>query len=333
MGKEILVAAEHRGGALLPVTLEAAACARELAARTGGSVTGVVLSAPGRALAEELADQAGIAAVALTHPELDQYNAEAYVSALAALISERSPAYVIVPHTATGWDYAPRLAARAGMPYLAGVSGIAAGDPPAFTRAIVNGKVALEVMAEGAAVVTVMPGAFRAERAQDESGDERVATEVAPINNIESVAAHVELRGTRALGHVEAKRRTLDLGRAEVIVAAGRGVGQPEDLALIRELASCFERGAMAASRPLVDAGWLPLDHQVGQTGQTVAPRLYIACGISGAVQHTAGMKNSELIVAVNLDPGAMIFNVAHLGVVADLMELIPALIKKLRRE
>ncbi|HUT53826.1 MAG TPA: electron transfer flavoprotein subunit alpha/FixB family protein [bacterium] len=328
MGKEILVVAEHGGGALRPESLEAAACGRELAELTGGSVTGVVLSAPGLPPAGEFAARAGIEVVALTHPELDLYNAEAYLSALAALMNERRPAYVLIPHTATGWDYAARLAVRTGASYLAAVTAIMAGDPPAFTRSICHGKIAMEVMpAEGTAVVTVMPGAF---------ANSMVATKVAPtdeeIGGVERLEAAVDLRGTRARGYVEAKRRALDLGQAEVIVAAGRGVEKPENLGLIRELAACFERGAVGASRPLVDMGWLPLDHQVGQTGQTVAPRLYLACGISGAIQHTAGMKNSELIVAINLDPGAMIFDVARLGVVADLVEFIPALIGKLRR-
>jgi electron transfer flavoprotein alpha subunit len=323
--KEILVVAEHSGGALNPVSLEAAAFGRELSRLTGAAVRGVILSSPALPLAREFGERAGMDALALEHPELPLYNAEAYLSALTAIMVQRQPSYVVIPHTATGWDYAPRLAVRAHGSCLTAVNGIVPGSPPSFLRGICNGKIVAEVapMEDRPAVVTVMPGAFAA----------KVANEFAPAINVERVSAQVDFRGTKTLGRVEAKKRELDLTKARVIVAAGRGIGKPEALALVRELAGVFERSALGSSRPLVDAGWLPLERQVGQTGQTVAPRLYIACGISGAVQHAAGMKNSELIVAVNIDPGAMIFNIAHLGVVADLHQFIPVLIEKLRKK
>jgi electron transfer flavoprotein alpha subunit len=141
----------------------------------------------------------------------------------------------------------------------------------------------------------------------------------------------VSTKYTRTLGYEAAARKDLDLSKAEVIVAAGRGVGDPDRLDVIRELAACFDKGAMGSSRPVVDAGWLPIEHQVGQTGQTVTPKLYIAAGISGAIQHTIAMKNSGLIVAINKDPKAMVFKVAHIGVVADLHEFVPVLIEKIR--
>jgi electron transfer flavoprotein alpha subunit len=166
-----------------------------------------------------------------------------------------------------------------------------------------------------------MPGAIQAKAAGEGAG----AVEVRPVA--------AESRGVRGLGRQEPAGRSLDLGRAEVIVAVGRGLAGPEHLPLLQELAGLCERGALGASRPVVDAGWLPLEHQVGMTGQTVAPAVYIACGISGAIQHTQGMMRSGLIVAINSDPQAAIFQIAHLGVVQDLHCFLPVLIRKLREQ
>ena len=144
------------------------------------------------------------------------------------------------------------------------------------------------------------------------------------------VKIHAKKFATKNLGYVEAKRGALDLTKAEVIVSAGRGIGDQDKLELVKKLAECFDKGALGASRPIIDVGWLPLEHQVGQTGQTVRPKLYIACGISGAIQHTAGMATPELIVAINTDPQANIFTVAHIGIVADLHEFLPVLADKI---
>jgi electron transfer flavoprotein alpha subunit len=326
MTGEILVVAEHRNGELKPATLETAAFALELAASVEGTVCGVVLGRPARPLAEKLAETSGIDVLYADHEALAIYNAEAYISSLAGIIGDRKPSYVLIPHTATGWDYAPRLAVAVNAGCSIGVNGIVNGDPPAFARQICGGKILTEVVpvaAEAArtSVVTVMPGSAKSA--------EPVATKVARTINVASDV--VSTKYTRTLGYEEAARKDLDLSKAEVIVAAGRGVGDPDKLPVIRELAACFNKGAMGSSRPVVDAGWLPIEHQVGQTGQTVAPKLYIAAGVSGAIQHTSAMKNSGLIVAVNKDPRAMIFKVAHVGVVADLHEFLPVLIEKIR--
>jgi electron transfer flavoprotein alpha subunit len=189
-----------------------------------------------------------------------------------------------------------------------------------FIRPILGGKMLEEVLplGEGPTVITVMPGAAKAV----------VAEQPGEVTRIQVA---VESGVTRTLGYREGPKRTLDLVKAEVIVAAGRGLGGPENLHLVKELAACFAKSAVAASRPVVDYGWLPLEHQVGMTGQTVAPGLYIACGISGALQHLMGMNQSRLVVAINTDPGAPIFQLAHFGVCADLLEFLPVLTRKLR--
>jgi electron transfer flavoprotein alpha subunit len=317
---EIWVVAEHRAGQVKPVSLEVVALGKELAQALGRTVTGVILADSARPLAEALAQASGLPVLALENKNLSSYNAEAYLQALAGLARERQPALILIAHTATGWDFAPRLAVAVGGSCSTGITGWKAGDPIRFVRGICGGKIITEVapIKETAAVVTVMPGAARPQAPEGAGA-------------VQIIYAEVNSAGTRTLGDREAPRRTLDLSKAEVIVAAGRGLGGPEHLGLIRELAACFERGAVGASRPVVDAGWLPLEHQVGMTGQTVAPRLYVACGVSGAIQHTLGMSRAELVVAINTDPGAAIFNIAQLGIVQDLHRFLPVLISKLR--
>ncbi|OGP55766.1 MAG: hypothetical protein A2V67_13620 [Deltaproteobacteria bacterium RBG_13_61_14] len=320
VSREILVVVEHRAGKLLPVSLELAAFGRQLAQIAGGSVMGVVLASPARSVAEEFAQSSGLPVLALENENFSAYNAEAYLRALARLVSERQPAFILIAHTAAGWDFAPRLAVAVSGSCSTGVAGFEAGVPIRFHRAICGGKISTEVapILDTVAVVTMMPGAVK-------------PTEPEAAGAVEVKSVEAGAGGTRALGLKQAPPRSLDLSRAEVIVAAGRGMGGPEHLGLIRELASLFDRGAVGASRPVVDAGWLPLEHQVGMTGQTVAPKLYLACGISGAIQHTMGMSRADLIVAVNTDPAAAIFSAAHLGIVQDLRRFLPVLIAKLR--
>ncbi len=321
MEKEIIVVAEHRAGGLLRVSLELAAFGKSLARAIGARVTGLLLGHPAEPLAENFARESGFDVIAVDHENLALYNAEAYVSAISRIIEERKPSHVLIPHTATGWDYAARLAVIAEGSCVTGVTGFSQGDPPSFIRKICGGKILTEVspIPEKTAIITVMPGA--AKHTQAESG-----------GSVRVMSMDVDCGPTRTLGYSEAMKDTLDLSKAEVIIAVGRGIGDRDDMKLIKDLAACFEKSAVGASRPVVDLGWLPLDHQVGQTGQTVAPRLYIACGISGAIQHTSGMSGSELIVAINTDPRAMIFSSAHIGVIQDLHEFLPILIKNIQK-
>lgn len=320
MAKEILVIAEHRNNLLRPETLELMAFGQGLAEAAAGRLKGVILACPAQALAQEMASRTGAEVLAVENRHLAVYNAEAYIEALSRIVRERKPAFVLVPHTATGFDFAPRLAVAIQGSCSTAVTGFRQGPPVSFLRSICNGKIQTEVapVPETVSVLTVMPGAAKPAAAGNKGSVE---------------LWHIELGEpkTRNLGYIEAKAGALDLARAEVIVAAGRGIGGQEQLELVRRLAECFDKGALAGSRPVIDAGWLPLERQVGQTGQTVHPKLYIACGISGAIQHLAGMSGSELIVAINIDREANIFNIAHLGVVQDLHQFLPVLIQKIR--
>jgi len=321
----VLAVAEHRDGVLCAASLETAAMGRRLAGITGGRVIGVVLGHPAREAADEFARESGLEVVALDHQALSVYNADAWIAALAEIVKERGPSYILIPHTATGWDYAPRLAVKVGGSCITAAVGLAEGEGVTFMRRVLGGKMEEELTphSDRPAVVTVTPGSVEVKDA-DKPG------EVVEERLADDVLASVGKR-SRTLGRVEALRGDLDLSRAEVIVTAGRGVGAPENIGLIEELASCFDKGAVGASRPVVDAGWLPYEHQVGQTGQTVAPKLYLACGVSGQIQHVSAIAGSELIVAINSDQKAAIFAVAHLGVVKDLHEFVPALIGKIK--
>ncbi len=320
MTDEILVVAMHREDVLDPVSGEAAAFAKTWAEALGARVSGVVLQAPGARPSQEFAAQTGLSVISLEHDYLEPYNSDAWVEALSRLIRERGPCKVVIAHTSIGWDFAPRLAVRSGASCSTAIIGFEKDDPHALRRRICGGKLELLVKSslDSSRVITVMPGTTPTVEAQ-ESG------------TVKTVRPELEKPGVLNLGYVRRGKGGPDLGRAEVIVAAGRGIGGPQHLHAVRELASCFDRAAVGASRPVVDYGWLPLEHQVGQTGQTVRPKLYLALGISGAVQHTTAMKESELIVAVNKDPKAPIFNTAHLGVVKDINEFLPLLTEKIK--
>ena len=317
---EIFIIAEHRQGKVRPEGLELAAFGKKLSQACDAKLTGLILAGPGLALAQNFSEDTGLDVIGLENENFSAYNSDAYVSALANFLSKREPAHVLVSHTATGWDFAPRLAIALKGSCITGITKFNKADKFFFTRSICNGKILTEIApaANTTAVLTIMPGAVKPEP-PDKSG------------KVETLQVKIDPPFARNLGYSESKRGALDLSKAEVIVSAGRGIGDADKLELVRRLAGCFEKSAMGASRPVVDAGWLPLEHQVGQTGQSVRPKLYIACGISGAVQHIAGMSGSGLIVAINTDRGANIFNIAHLGVVQDLHKFLPVLTEKIR--
>ena len=317
---EIFLIAEHRQGRIGPESLELAAFGKMLAQACNAKLTGLILSGPGPALPQKFAEDTGLDVIGLENDNFSAYNAEAYVDALTKFLSGRKPSYALVSHTATGWDLAPRLAVALKGSCVTGITKFNKAEQIFFTRSICNGKILTEVppSANTTAVLTIMPGAVKPE-ALEKPG------------KVEILQVKIDPPSSRNLGYSESKRGALDLTKAEVIISAGRGIGDAEKLELIRRLAECFEKSAIGASRPVVDAGWLPLEHQVGQTGQTVRPKLYLACGISGAIQHTAGMSGSELIVAINTDRDASIFNVAHVGIVQDLYGFLPVLMEKIR--
>jgi len=323
LNNDVWVVAEHSDGVVQPITYEVLALADKVAGATGGKTSIIVVGHPARPMAEQIAETTGFDTIGLDAEAASCYSAEAYRHLINRLAAPHPPRFLLVPHTTMGWDLAPGLAVDLGASSLSAVCGFSGAPEFVFQRRILNGKLLQEVRpVEGRpVVVTVAPG----------TETPYVATTSRP-GGLRICEAEAPSTRTKVLGHVEPPAGSVNLREAEVIIAAGRGVGDEENLACIRELAGLFRRSAVGASRPLCDAGILPLACQVGMTGQTVSPRLYVACGISGALQHTMGMKNSNVVVAVNTDPKAMFCREAHYCVVADLHEFIPVLIEKIRR-
>ena len=317
----ILVIAEQKDGVLARASWEAVAAAQAL----GGAdpITVAVLGPAGPA-AEIAAARVG-AVLAVDQPWLREYTADAYTHAIAELVRAETPSVVVAAHTYQARDVMPRVAARLDRPLVTDVVGVAPGTPAAFTRPMFQAKLVAEVVPVGPPphFVTVQIGAFRADAAKrGDTPAEVVATDIAPP------AAGV--RQTPEPPFREAKQ-AVDLTQAARIVSVGRGIKDEEHVQLAKDLAAAL--GAeLAASRPIVDAGWLPTDRQVGSSGQTVAPKLYLALGISGAIQHVVGMKGARTIVAINKDPDAPIFEIADYGIVGDLFEVVPAMIAELTK-
>jgi electron transfer flavoprotein alpha subunit len=314
----ILVVAEQRGGKLNRASWEVVAAAQQLAA---GSPVAVVL--PGgevSAAAQELSAAAVTEIVALTHPSLDPYTADGFVQALHAFVEAAPPVLVLLPHTYQTRDFAPALAARLGRPLITDCTGARAeGGRTVFSRPMFQGKLTADVAPAGDTphLISFQIGAYRADAAARGGAP-------APIRSVEATLDPASIRQRPEAPFQEA-RQAVDLSQAERIVAVGRGIKAQEHLALVSQLASAL--GAeVAASRPICDAGWLPMERQIGSSGQTVAPKLYVAVGISGAIQHVVGMKGARTIVAVNKDPEAPIFEVADYGIVGDLFEVLPAI-------
>jgi electron transfer flavoprotein alpha subunit len=319
----ILVIAEQRGGTLNRASWEAVAAAQSLAG--GMPIRVAVLGESTGTVAGELA-QADVAEVlAVEHQALATYTPDAYTMAAQALIASSSPAFVVAAHTYQARDFAPMLAARLRTTLVSDVIGITGtGTDATFTRPMFQGKLVASVRprAAGPCIVTVQIGAFRADAVR--MGSQATVTQVAA--EIDAAA----IRQKPEAPFQEAKQ-AVDLGQAERIVAVGRGIKSQEHLPLVQKLAAAI--GAeVAASRPICDNGWLPMDRQIGSSGQTVAPKLYVALGISGAIQHLVGMKGSRTIVAINKDRDAPIFEVADYGIIGDLFEIVPALITALEK-
>jgi len=315
----ILVIAEQRAGHLNRASLEVLAAAQQLAS---GEPIAVVLPGGSEAASGPLAATNVAEVILLQHPALETYTPDAYVQALAALVGDLKPQYVLLPHTYQTRDFAPALATRLSAVLLTDCTGVRRdGSTVAFTRPMFQGKLAADVVPEGdgSVFVTFQIGAYRADAA---------AAGTAPVRTVEAAVDPAGIRQRPEPPFQEA-RQAVDLSQAERIVAVGRGIKGQEHLALAETLASAI--GAeLAASRPICDAGWLPMERQIGSSGQTVAPKLYVAIGISGAIQHIVGMKGSRTIVAINKDADAPIFEVADYGIVGDLFEIVPAMIAAL---
>jgi electron transfer flavoprotein alpha subunit len=319
----ILVIAEQRGGKLNRATWETIAAAQELAA--SGSVAVAVPGADVRKVAAELAAAKVEEVVAVEHAALEPYTPDGYTAALQWAIGQLSPSLVMLPHTYQTRDFAPKLAARMDRAIVTDVTAIkAAGAEMAFVRPMFQGKLTADVVPQGPRphFISIQIGAFRADQAARGASP-------APVRAI-SVA--VDMTGIRQKPEApfQEARQAVDLSQAERIVSVGRGIKEQTNIPIAQKLAEAL--GAeLAASRPICDAGWMPMERQVGSSGQTVAPKLYVALGISGAIQHLVGMKGSSVIVAINKDPDAPIFEVADFGIVGDLFEIVPALTQALK--
>jgi electron transfer flavoprotein alpha subunit len=313
----ILIVAEIQKGAVREATLELVSFATRLSQASGREVNSLVLGSGVDAVAQELSSKGGGAVLLADHESLANYSVDAHDKAVRAAIEKVQPDLILLSNTPIGWDLAPRLAAGLDAAFVSDCFDVGAeGDSLVFKRRVFNGKLDAELVAESLPVVaTMQPGATAA---FEGSAEGSVTPLEVAIDAGELRARFVETKQAEATG--------VDLTKADVIVSGGRGVGAPEKFPeVIQPLADALG-GAMGASRPVVDAGWLPHAYQVGSSGQVVTPKLYIACGISGAIQHLVGMKSSNFIVAVNKDPDAPIFEVANVGIVGDLFEVVPAL-------
>ncbi len=318
----VAVVVEHADGRLHPASLEAIAAAQTL----GEPIAVIVPGAGVSAVAREVATLDVAHVVALEHEHLRVYTPDAMTSALAGwLSSDTPPALVVMAHTYQARDYVPRLAIRLDRPLVTDCTAIAQREGAfVFSRPMFLGKITADVVADGPHphLATLQIGAWSRD-------DVRTSTNPAPIESVAAAMDAASIRQQPEPPFREAKQ-AIDLTQADRIVAVGGGIGDEARIALARDLAHAL--GAeLAASRPICDAGWLPMDRQIGSSGQTVAPRLYVALGISGAIQHVVGMKGARTIVAVNKDPDAPIFEIADYGIVGDLFQVVPALIAALR--
>ena len=313
----ILVIAEQRGGALNPASWETLAAAQQMDEQVAAAVVGSDVQGP----AGELAAAEVSEVLAVEHEALEPYTPDGFVAALAQVVADAGPELVLFPHTYQTRDHAPALAARLGSVLIPDCIGSKIRDGRrVFVRPMFQGKFVADVLPEGPAphFASFQIGAYRADACA------RGATPAA----VRSVAVHLDAAAIRQRPEAPFKeaKQAVDLTQAERIVAVGRGIKDQEHLPLAQELAKALD-AELAASRPICDSGWLPMDRQIGSSGQTVAPKLYLAVGISGAIQHLVGMKGARTIVAVNKDADAPIFEVADYGIVGDLFEVVPAVV------
>src|SRR5438128_3713857 len=299
MSNGILVFIEHKAGALNKTSLEAIAAAQQLGNSINAKPTAVVLGAV--SLANEIAGYDLEKVINVDHTQLAEYTSDTYAAAMEQVVRALEPQYVIMSHTYLVRDFAPKLAARFGKGLISDcVRMNVDGGKTIFTRRIFLGKLDADVVSddEPPVFVTFQSGAFR--------GDQAVKGSGAPIETMQVEISEVRMKPEAPFQEVQ---QAVDLSKANIIVAVGRVIKSKDNLALAEKLAEVLG-GDLAASRPICDAEWLPLDRQIGSSGQTVAPKLYLAVGISGAIQHLVGMKNSQTIVAINKDPEAPIFDI-----------------------
>ena len=321
MAETILVIAEQRDGKLNRVSLETIVGAQALAKQTGWTVEAALVSG-GNAPVDELKAAKLARIYSVEGPELAQYTPDGFVAALKALIEAKKPKLVLLPHTYQVRDFAPKLAATFGAVLVSDATGAKfEGGKVLFMRQMFQGKFTADVAlaGDGPWFVSFQSGAYRAD--QLETG----------VADVEIIAAGAATIRTRPEAPFQEAKQAVDLSQAEIIVSVGRGIKEQKNIAMAQALADALG-GEIAASRPICDAGWLPMERQVGSSGQTVSPKLYLALGISGAIQHIVGMKGSKTIIAVNKDAEAPIFEVADVAVVGNLFDIVPALTEEVKK-
>jgi len=317
----IVVVAEQRGGKLNRASWETIAAAQQLAQ----PITVLVVGHDVAAVAAELASAQVQEVVTIDHAALEPYTPDGYTAALEQAMASLAPSLVLLPHTYQTRDFAPKLAARLNRALVTDVTGVKRDGETAFVRPMFQGKLTADVVPQGDGphFVTFQIGSYRADQVAK-------GPSPATVRQLDVTIDASAIRQKPEAPFQEAKQ-AVDLSQAERIVSVGRGIKGPEHLPLAQQLATALH-AEIAASRPICDAGWLPMERQVGSSGQTVAPKLYLALGISGAIQHLVGMKGASTIVAINKDPDAPIFEVADYGIVGDLFEVVPALVEEVKK-
>lgn len=318
--KSIIVIAEHFEGRIRPVTYELVAFALRLQRITAMPIKIFILGQDAAGLGREISQDSGQDVCAIQVPDLAGYNGETYRSLLEELLNDDHARYICVAHTSQGLDFAPALAVSLRADCITGVEDIYDHDGlPGFARPIYGGKVVAHVGAQAkTTIVTIQPGIIKPPEFEDQA---------AGALDIKSLTC--QARKTQSLGIKQAEADTSGISEADVLISAGMGIGDKDNLEFIYALAKLFPKSTVAGSRIVCDMGWLEYKCQVGVTGATVTPELYIACGISGATQHVTGMRGSGFIVAINTDPAAAIFQVADVCVVEDLKAFIPAFVEE----
>jgi electron transfer flavoprotein alpha subunit len=314
----ILVIVEQREGKLNRASWETIVGAQQL----GGDITVLVPGTQTAAVAAELAAAQVHDVVTLEHALLEPYTPDGFTAALQQAIEQLSPEVVMLPHTYQTRDFAPKLAARLDRAIITDVTAVKSGG--VFVRPMFQGKLTADVAPQGPAphFVTFQIGAYRVDQVARGAA-------AAPVRALTVTVEASAIREKPEAPFQQAKQ-AVDLSQAERIVSVGRGIKEQANIALAQKLAEALH-AEIAASRPICDAGWLPMERQVGSSGQTVAPKLYLALGISGAIQHLVGMKGSSTVVAINKDPDAPIFEIADYGIVGDLFEIVPAIIEAVK--
>ena len=326
MANTILVIVEQREGKLNRVSWETVTAAQGISAETGWPIEAAVFGSGISSVASEVAGKKVAKVYAVESPKLAKYTPDGTVAALKQLVQQKQPGLVLMPHTYQVRDFAPQLTAALGRTLISDAVGFRKeGDKLLFTRQMFQGKFAADVTFTGDApwFVTFQNGAFRGDAA--EAGASAAAAETVTLE----VAANVVRNKPQEI-FKEAKQ-AVDLTQAEIIVSVGRGIKEQKNIEIAKQLAEALG-GEIAASRPICDSGWLPMDRQIGSSGQTVAPKMYLALGISGAIQHIVGMKGARSIVAINKDREAPIFEIADVAVVGNLFDIVPSLTEEIRK-